>query len=44
MENETRGGGECGEKTPSFMLLNGWVDWDRKMVTIMDSDRKKIGG
>ena len=34
MENET---GERGQWTPSFISLNGWVDRDRKMETMMDS-------
>ena len=36
MEHDT-GGGERGQWTPSFISLNGWVDWDRKMETMMDS-------
>ena len=36
MEHET-GGGERGQWTPSFISLNGWVVWDRKMETMMDS-------
>ena len=36
MEDET-GGGERGHRTPSFISFNGWVGWDRKMETMMDS-------
>ena len=29
--------------SPSFITLNGWVDWDREMETMMDSaDARKI--
>ena len=29
--------------SPSFVTLNGWVDWDKKMETMMDSaDARKL--
>ena len=31
------GGYERGQWSPSFISLNGWVDWDKKMETMMDS-------
>ena len=34
MEHEL-GERERGHLTPSFITLNGWVDWDRKMETMM---------
>ena len=45
MENEVRGH-ERGHWSPSFMSLNGWVDWDKKMKTMMDSmaARKMVEG
>ena len=36
MEIEVGGCGR-GKWTPSFISLNGWVDWDTKMETMMDS-------
>ena len=45
MENETGERGR-GQLTPSFITLKGWVDWDRKMETMMDSvgARKLVDG
>ena len=36
MDNEI-GGSEKGQWSPSFITLNGWVDWDKKVETMMDS-------
>ena len=34
---------ERGQPTPSFIALNGWMDWDRKMETMMGSaDARKL--
>ena len=31
--------------SPSYITLNGWVNWDRTMETMMDSaDAKKLLG
>ena len=29
---------ENGQSTPSFMTVHGWVDWDRKMESMIGSD------
>ena len=42
MENDAGEKGK-GQRSPSSITLNGWVDWDRKMETMMDSaDAKKL--
>ena len=28
---------ENGQSTPSFMIVHGWVDWDRKMESMIGS-------
>ena len=36
---------ERGQWSQSYITLNGWVDWDLKMETMMDSaDAKKLLG
>ena len=42
MDNDT-GEKDEGQWAPSFITLNGWVDWDKKMETMMDSaDARKL--